>query len=103
MHSNRHYGPGPANYNISGLAAKGKDTPPQMSLQSRSKPAKIIEGPAPGMCNKFIIYNFIFYFLFYQENIILKNLRNTSLHQLQSSHLELKNSLVKIWKLQVIY
>lgn len=23
MHSNRNYGPGPANYNISGLAAKG--------------------------------------------------------------------------------
>lgn len=48
MFSNRTYGPGPANYNVSGLAAKGKDTPPQMSLQSRAKPPKIIESPAPG-------------------------------------------------------
>lgn len=52
MHSNRNYGPGPANYNISGLAAKGKDTPPQMSLQSRSKPPKVIDGPAPGKQSK---------------------------------------------------
>lgn len=37
-----------AQYNVSGLAAKGKDTPPQISLQSRSKPNKIIETPAPG-------------------------------------------------------
>lgn len=50
---NKGYGPGPANYNISGLAAKGKDTPPQMSLQSRSKPPKIIETPAPGEFDSF--------------------------------------------------
>lgn len=30
------------------MAAKGKDTPPQISLQSRAKPNKIIETPAPG-------------------------------------------------------
>jgi len=42
------YGPGPAQYNITGLAAKGKDTPPQMSLQSRAKAPKIIETPAAG-------------------------------------------------------
>lgn len=42
------FGPGPAQYNVTGLAAKGKDTPPQISLQSRSKPNKIIETPAPG-------------------------------------------------------
>jgi hypothetical protein len=33
---------------VTGLAAKGKDTPPQISLQSRAKPNKIIETPAPG-------------------------------------------------------
>lgn len=46
--NNKTYGPGPANYDVSGLAAKGKDTPPQISLQSRAKPPKIIETPAPG-------------------------------------------------------
>jgi hypothetical protein len=40
------FGPGPAQYNVTGLAAKGKDTPPQISLQSRAKPNKIIETPA---------------------------------------------------------
>lgn len=48
MNKNHTYGPGPAQYNITGLAAKGKDTPPQISLQSRAKPSKIIETPAPG-------------------------------------------------------
>lgn len=48
MNKNSTYGPGPAQYNITGLAAKGKDTPPQISLQSRAKAAKIIETPAPG-------------------------------------------------------
>lgn len=42
------YGPGPAQYNITGLAAKGKDTPPAMSLQSRPRPPKIIETPGAG-------------------------------------------------------
>ena len=40
------FGPGPAQYNITGLAAKGKDTPPAMSLQSRPRPPKVIETPA---------------------------------------------------------
>lgn len=48
LNKNQTYGPGPAQYNITGLAAKGKDTPPQISLQSRAKPNKIIETPAPG-------------------------------------------------------
>lgn len=48
MNKNQTYGPGPAQYNITGLAAKGKDTPPQISLQSRAKASKIIETPAPG-------------------------------------------------------
>lgn len=48
LNRNLTYGPGPAQYNITGLAAKGKDTPPQISLQSRAKPNKIIETPAPG-------------------------------------------------------
>lgn len=48
MNKNATYGPGPAQYNVTGLAAKGKDTPPQISLQSRAKPNKIIETPAPG-------------------------------------------------------
>lgn len=48
MNKNLTYGPGPAQYNVTGLAAKGKDTPPQISLQSRAKPNKIIETPAPG-------------------------------------------------------
>lgn len=48
MNKNLTYGPGPAQYNITGLASKGKDTPPQISLQSRAKPNKIIETPAPG-------------------------------------------------------
>lgn len=48
LNRNLTYGPGPAQYNITGLASKGKDTPPQISLQSRAKPNKIIETPAPG-------------------------------------------------------
>lgn len=48
MNKNSTYGPGPAQYNITGLAAKGRDTPPQISLQSRAKAVKVIETPAPG-------------------------------------------------------
>lgn len=44
-------GPGPAQYNISGLGAKGKDTPPAMSLQSRPKPKSQFLTPAPGEYN----------------------------------------------------
>lgn len=48
MNKNTTYGPGPSQYNITGLCCKGKDTPPQISLQSRAKANKIIETPAPG-------------------------------------------------------
>ena len=48
QNNSRAYGPGPSAYNITGLAAKGKDTPPQISLQSRAKPNKIIETPGAG-------------------------------------------------------
>lgn len=41
-------GPGPSTYNIGGLGAKGKDTPPQISLQGRPKAPVIITTPAPG-------------------------------------------------------
>lgn len=44
-------GPGPAQYNISGLGAKGKDSPPAMSLQSRPKPKGTFLTPAPGEYN----------------------------------------------------
>ena len=39
---------GPAQYNITGLAAKGKDTPPAMSLAARARAQRVIETPAPG-------------------------------------------------------
>lgn len=41
-------GPGPAEYNITGLGAKGKDTPPQISLAPRAKAPHIYSTPAPG-------------------------------------------------------
>lgn len=44
-------GPGPAQYNVSGLGAKGKDTPPAMSLQSRPKAKSQFLTPAPGEYN----------------------------------------------------
>lgn len=44
-------GPGPAQYNVSGLGAKGKDTPPAMSLQSRPKAKSHFNTPAPGDYN----------------------------------------------------
>ncbi|CAH1711407.1 unnamed protein product [Chironomus riparius] len=48
QNNTRTIGPGPSAYNIVGLAAKGKDTPPQISLQSRAKSTKIIETPGAG-------------------------------------------------------
>lgn len=45
QNNTRTIGPGPSAYNIVGLAAKGKDTPPQISLQSRAKATKIVETP----------------------------------------------------------
>ena len=49
QNNTRTIGPGPSAYNIVGLAAKGKDTPPQISLQSRAKSTKIIETPGKGL------------------------------------------------------
>ncbi|BES90709.1 DUF1309 [Nesidiocoris tenuis] len=45
---NENIGPGPGQYNITGLSAKGKDCPPAVSLHSRSKDEKIENTPAPG-------------------------------------------------------
>ncbi|CAH0393501.1 unnamed protein product [Bemisia tabaci] len=44
-------GPGPGQYNITGLSAKGKDTPPAATLHSRPKETKIENFPAPGDYN----------------------------------------------------
>lgn len=44
-------GPGPGQYNITGLSAKGKDTPPAVSLHGRPKEQKIQNTPAPGDYN----------------------------------------------------
>jgi hypothetical protein len=44
-------GPGPGQYNVTGLSAKGKDTPPAVSLHSRPKDAKPENFPAPGDYN----------------------------------------------------
>lgn len=44
-------GPGPAEYDVTGLGAKGKATPPMMSLQSRPKDKKVITTPGPGEYN----------------------------------------------------
>lgn len=41
-------GPGPAQYNVTGLGAKGKDTPPAASLQSRPPDMSKFSTPAPG-------------------------------------------------------
>jgi hypothetical protein len=52
QNGSKHFSAGPAQYNIQGLAAKGKDTPPQISLQGRAKTAKVIETPSP--CDYFV-------------------------------------------------
>ncbi|XP_028134726.1 outer dense fiber protein 3 isoform X5 [Diabrotica virgifera virgifera] len=44
-------GPGPGQYNITGMSAKGKDTPPALSLHSRPKDQKPENFPAPGDYN----------------------------------------------------
>ncbi|XP_066245107.1 ciliary microtubule associated protein 1A-like isoform X4 [Euwallacea similis] len=44
-------GPGPGQYNVTGLSAKGKDTPPALSLHSRPKEPKPDNFPAPGDYN----------------------------------------------------
>ncbi|CAH1127285.1 unnamed protein product [Ceutorhynchus assimilis] len=44
-------GPGPGQYNVTGLSAKGKDTPPALSLHSRPKDPKSDNFPAPGDYN----------------------------------------------------
>ncbi|XP_014256424.1 outer dense fiber protein 3-like isoform X1 [Cimex lectularius] len=41
-------GPGPGQYNITGLSSKGKDCPPALSLHSRNKDEKHDNTPAPG-------------------------------------------------------
>ncbi|KAJ8951759.1 hypothetical protein NQ318_012610 [Aromia moschata] len=41
-------GPGPGQYNVTGLSAKGKDTPPSLSLHGRAKEHKPDNFPAPG-------------------------------------------------------
>ncbi|KAG5877895.1 hypothetical protein JTB14_009645 [Gonioctena quinquepunctata] len=44
-------GPGPGQYNVTGLSAKGKDTPPSLSLHGRHKEPKPDNFPAPGDYN----------------------------------------------------
>ncbi|XP_074039366.1 ciliary microtubule associated protein 1A isoform X11 [Leptinotarsa decemlineata] len=44
-------GPGPGQYNVTGLSAKGKDTPPALSLHGRPKEPKPENFPAPGDYN----------------------------------------------------
>ncbi|XP_039295017.1 outer dense fiber protein 3 isoform X1 [Nilaparvata lugens] len=44
-------GPGPGQYNVTGLSAKGKDTPPAATLHSRPKESKSETTPAPGDYN----------------------------------------------------
>ncbi|GLG92704.1 uncharacterized protein GBIM_00314 [Gryllus bimaculatus] len=44
-------GPGPGQYNVTGLSAKGKDNPPASSLHSRPKEIKTAQTPAPGDYN----------------------------------------------------
>ncbi|XP_025197722.1 outer dense fiber protein 3 isoform X1 [Melanaphis sacchari] len=44
-------GPGPGQYNITGLSAKGKDTPPASTLHSRPKEVRPDNFPAPGDYN----------------------------------------------------
>ncbi|CAH1394214.1 unnamed protein product [Nezara viridula] len=44
-------GPGPGQYNVTGLSAKGKDCPPSATLHSRGKEAKPEATPAPGDYN----------------------------------------------------
>uniref|UniRef100_A0A0A1XJM1 Outer dense fiber protein 3 n=1 Tax=Zeugodacus cucurbitae TaxID=28588 RepID=A0A0A1XJM1_ZEUCU len=41
-------GPGPAQYDVSGLGMKGKATPPAASLRSRPKDKTLFRTPAPG-------------------------------------------------------
>jgi hypothetical protein len=44
-------GPGPGQYNVTGLSAKGKDSPPAATLHSRAKEHKGENTPAPGDYN----------------------------------------------------
>ncbi|PSN53637.1 Outer dense fiber protein 3 [Blattella germanica] len=44
-------GPGPGQYNVTGLSAKGKDSPPAATLHSRPKDARSDMTPAPGDYN----------------------------------------------------
>lgn len=44
-------GPGPGQYNVSGLSAKGKDAAPALSLHGRTKTTKPEITPAPGDYN----------------------------------------------------
>ncbi|XP_068083198.1 ciliary microtubule associated protein 1A isoform X1 [Anabrus simplex] len=44
-------GPGPGQYNVTGLSAKGKDSPPAATLHGRPKDAKHYTTPAPGDYN----------------------------------------------------
>uniref|UniRef100_A0A0A9Y3G6 Outer dense fiber protein 3 n=1 Tax=Lygus hesperus TaxID=30085 RepID=A0A0A9Y3G6_LYGHE len=48
---NESIGPGPGQYNITGLSARGKDCPPALSLHSRNKDGKHDNTPAPGDYN----------------------------------------------------
>ncbi|KAG8328661.1 Outer dense fiber protein 3, partial [Homalodisca vitripennis] len=44
-------GPGPGQYNVTGLSAKGKDTPPASTLHSRPRDQQTETTPAPGDYN----------------------------------------------------
>ncbi|KAJ9585227.1 hypothetical protein L9F63_002990, partial [Diploptera punctata] len=44
-------GPGPGQYNVTGLSAKGKDSPPAATLHSRPKDPRADMTPAPGDYN----------------------------------------------------
>ncbi|KAJ1529597.1 hypothetical protein ONE63_006366 [Megalurothrips usitatus] len=44
-------GPGPGQYNVTGLSAKGKDSPPSATLHSRPKDCNPDATPAPGDYN----------------------------------------------------
>ncbi|XP_071653626.1 ciliary microtubule associated protein 1B-like isoform X2 [Temnothorax longispinosus] len=48
---NNSAGPGPGQYNVSGLSAKGKDAAPAVSLYGRTKSTKAEITPAPGDYN----------------------------------------------------
>lgn len=42
------FGPGPAQYNVTGLRAKGRDYPRAATLQSRPKELTRFQNPGPG-------------------------------------------------------